>query len=66
MRLLGSPFRRHTPAMVSWGKLGRACFDVNIPVVDKRLRLAGVHLAGTLSEVFMKRTSCEADRHRQP
>lgn len=37
------------------GKLGQAYFDRNIPIVDERLKLAGVHLADTLNEVFMKR-----------
>ena len=34
------------------GKLDQAYFDRNIPIVNERLRLAGVHLAEVLNDVF--------------
>ena len=34
------------------GNLGQAYFDRSIPIVNERLKLAGVHLADTLNEVF--------------
>ena len=37
------------------GKLGQAYFDKNIPVVNDRLRTAGIRLALVLNEIFQKR-----------
>ncbi|MCH7700354.1 MAG: S1/P1 nuclease [Planctomycetes bacterium] len=44
----------HAYAIPKDGKLGQAYFDRNIPIVDERLKLAGVHLAETLNDVFTK------------
>ena len=37
------------------GQFRQEYFDRNIPIVNERLKQAGVHLADTLNEVFMKR-----------
>lgn len=42
----------HAYAIPKDGKLGQEYFDHNIPIVNERLKLAGVHLADTLNEVF--------------
>ena len=42
----------HAYAIPKDGKLGQAYFDRNVPIVNERLRQAGVHVAETLNDVF--------------